>query len=53
MNVFIFSHIDDCDGITPIVLSKLAFSNVDYKLLDNPIDKDFLEFVNNYDFSKV
>lgn len=51
MNVFIFSHIADCDGITPIILSKLAFSKVDYKLLDNPIDKDFLEFVNNTDFS--
>ena len=52
MNILIFSHIADCDGITPIILSKLCFNNVDYKLLDNPIDKDFLEYVNNNDFSK-
>jgi len=52
MNVFIFSHVADCDGITPIILSKLAFTNVDYKLLDNPIDDEFLDYVNNNDFSK-
>lgn len=52
MNVFIFSHIADCDGITPIILSKLAFENVDYKLLDNPIDEDFLGTLKNVDFSK-
>lgn len=52
MNAFIFSHIADCDGITPIILSKLVFNNVDYKLLDNPIDNDFLEYINNKDFSK-
>jgi len=51
MKVFLFSHIADCDGITPVILSKLAFEQVDYKLLDNPIDKDFLEFVSNNDFS--
>jgi len=51
MKIFLFSHIADCDGITPVILSKLAFNQVDYKLLNNPIDKDFLEFVNNYDFS--
>lgn len=51
MKVFIFSHIADCDGITPVILSKLAFEHVDYKLLNNPIDKEFLDFVNNYDFS--
>lgn len=51
MKIFLFSHIADCDGITPVILSKLAFTQVDYKLLDNPIDKDFLEFVNSYDFS--
>lgn len=52
MNVFIFSHIADCDGITPIILAKLAFNNVEYKLLDNPIDNEFLEYINNNDFSK-
>lgn len=52
MKVFVFSHIADCDGITPIILAKLAFTNVEYKLLDNPIDEEFLNFVNNNDFSK-
>jgi oligoribonuclease NrnB/cAMP/cGMP phosphodiesterase (DHH superfamily) len=52
MNVFIFSHIADADGITPIILSKLAFLNVDYKLLDNPIDEEFLKTLNKTDFSK-
>lgn len=52
MNVFIFSHIADCDGITPVILAKLAFDNVDYKLLDNPIEDDFLEYISNNDFSK-
>lgn len=47
MKVFIFSHIADCDGITPVILSKLAFESVDYKLLDNPVDKDFLETINS------
>lgn len=51
MKIFLFSHIADCDGITPIILSKLAFDEVDYKLLNNPIDNDFLEFVKNYDFT--
>jgi len=51
MKVFLFSHIADCDGITPVILSKLAFSNVDYKLLDNPIDEEFLNTVNSVDFS--
>lgn len=52
MNAFIFSHIADCDGITPIILSLLAFENVDYKLLDNPIDEEFLKTLNDTDFSK-
>ena len=52
MNAFIFSHIADCDGITPVILSKLAFENVDYKLLDNPIDEEFLNYINTHDFSK-
>lgn len=51
MNVFLFSHIADIDGITPIILSKIAFKNVTYKLLDNPIDSEFLTVVNNTDFS--
>lgn len=51
MNIFIFSHIADCDGITPIILSKLVFDNVDYKLLDNPVDIEFLNTINSVDFS--
>lgn len=52
MSVFLFSHIADCDGITPVILAKLVFDRVDYKLLDNPIDEEFLNFVSNYDFSE-
>lgn len=52
MKAFIFSHIADCDGITPIILSKLVFDKVDYKLLNNPIDEEFLEYVNNKNFDE-
>lgn len=51
MRIFIFSHIADVDGVTPIILSKLAFENIDYKLIDNPIDEIFLDYINNNDFS--
>lgn len=46
MKVFLFSHIADCDGITPIILSKLAFEQVDYELVERDIDTAFLTFIN-------
>lgn len=50
MKTFIFSHIADPDGITPIILSKLIFKNFDYLLLDNPLDNEFLNYVNTHNF---
>lgn len=52
MKIFIFSHIADCDGITPIILSKLVFEHVDYKLLDNPIHEEFLNTLKNIDINE-
>lgn len=46
MKVFLFSHIADCDGITPVILSKLAFEQVDYELVERDIDTAFLNFIN-------
>lgn len=34
MKVFIISHIADSDGITPIILARLAFKQVDYALYE-------------------
>ena len=52
MKIFIFAHIADCDGITPIILSKLVFEHVDYKLLDNPIHEEFLNTLKNIDINE-
>lgn len=46
MKVALFSHIADCDGITPVILSKLAFEQVDYELVERDIDNAFLDFIN-------
>lgn len=34
MKVFLISHIADCDGVTPVILTDLAFEDYDYELLD-------------------
>ena len=34
MKIFLISHIADIDGITPVILSKLVFGEIDYKLLE-------------------
>lgn len=56
MNVLLFSHRSDVDGITPVILSKLVFEHVDY-ILEEPstINEKFKkvydeEILNNYDF---
>lgn len=57
MRVALFSHIADCDGLTPVILSKLAFEQVDYFLAEvNEIDEIFLKQLphfNEYDFIYV
>jgi len=45
MKIFLFSHIADCDGITPIILSKLTFEQVDYELVERDIDTALLNFI--------
>ena len=57
MNILLFTHQNDIDGMGSIVLSKLAFQNVDYiacKTFDLP--EKFTEFINNqkiYNYDKV
>ena len=56
MKILLFSHRSDVDGITPVILSKLAFDSVDY-ILEEPstINEKFKAIyeegtLNNYDF---
>lgn len=56
MNVLIFSHRSDNDGVTPVILSKLVFDKVDY-ILEEPttIDESFFNsyqsgLFDQYDF---
>lgn len=55
-NILHISHRSDVDGLTPIILSKLAFPNVEYLLLEpdevNSILKEMIEhhIFSNYDF---
>lgn len=59
MKVLIFSHRADVDGITPVILSKLAFEEVDYILEEPSTINDKLkevyeaEMFNQYDFVYV
>lgn len=54
MKVALFSHIADCDGLTPVILSKLTFEKVDYFLAEiSDIDEVFLKelsHLDEYDF---
>ena len=59
MKILLFSHKADNDGVTPVILSKLVFDEVDY-ILEEPstIDESFKkEYENNtfehYDFIYV
>lgn len=59
MKILLFSHRSDADGITPVILSKLAFEQVDY-ILEEPstIDEKFKEVYEegtlyDYDFIYV
>ena len=42
MKILLFSHKADNDGVTPVILSKLVFDEVDY-ILEEPstIDESF------------
>ncbi len=56
--VIIFSHQGDIDGLGSVVLSKLAFSNVDYVLAPNVKDLDikfreYLESGNLNDYDRI
>lgn len=57
MKVFLISHIADIDGLTPVILSKLVFKNLDYKLLEiNEVDSFMNEALDNNlfdDYDKV
>ena len=43
MKVFLISHIADADGVTPVILSKLAFNDLDYFLLEPSEIDDYME----------
>lgn len=53
MKVFIISHISDPDGVTPVILSKLIFDDVDSLLVEaaNVNDK-VLQLINNHELDK-
>ena len=48
MKVFLISHIADADGVTPVVLTDLAFEEYDYHLLEPAeVDDYVIECINN------
>lgn len=47
MKVFLMSHIADCDGVTPVVLTDLVFNDYDYKLFEITDLEEFI--LNNLD----
>lgn len=49
MKLFLISHIADIDGLTPVILSKLVFGNIDYKLLEISEVNVFMEEALNND----
>ena len=55
MKVFLMSHVADLDGVMPVVLTDLAFSDYDYQLLDIAEVDPFIEeklasdFFHSYD----
>lgn len=50
MKVFLISHIADADGIMPVILSKLVFKDLEYKLLENSEVEDFMNNAFNDNF---
>lgn len=57
MKILLFSHRSDADGITPVILSKLAFEQVDY-ILEEPSTinekfKDIYEEGTLYDYDFI
>ncbi len=50
MKRLLISHIADEDGITPVILAKLVYKNIDILLL-NPkeVDENVIENIDNYD----
>ncbi len=47
----LISHVADEDGITPVILSKLVFKNINFVLTEpKDVDKSYLDNVDNYDF---
>ena len=53
MKVLIMSHASDADGITPVILSKLVFDDVDYLLFENAeVENEVGRRINNHDLDK-
>ena len=56
MKVFLISHIADADGITPIILTNLVFSEYDYHLLEPSEVDEYMKYAlennvfDNYDY---
>lgn len=58
MKVLLFSHESDIDGMGSVILSKLAFKDIDYVLAPNPkpmelIFRKYLEDNKLYDYDKI
>jgi oligoribonuclease NrnB/cAMP/cGMP phosphodiesterase (DHH superfamily) len=53
MKVFLISHIADADGVTPVILSKLVFDDLEYFLLEpSEIDEYMESAINNNSLDK-
>ncbi len=53
MKVFLISHIADADGVTPVVLTDLAFTDYDYHLLEpSEVDDYMIECFENNKFDE-
>lgn len=53
MKVLLMSHIADADGVTPVVLTDLAFDDYDYKLFEvNELEQFILDNLNTNYFDK-
>ena len=53
MKVFLMSHIADADGVTPVILTDLVFSDYDYKLFEvTELEQFILDNINTDFFDK-
>lgn len=52
--VMLLSHIADPDGVTPVILAKLVYKNLEYKLLNtDEVDENVLKALENENYDEV